>query len=123
MIRSDTELDDQQPLKKHKHSIGEDDDDDLSQSLDRILARFLSLSFVCMGSIGLCMYSPIINVFSGYLALSVGVAGSDRQARVGAVWVGWWESSKPRLPDRRAFVTRVGRAGERKIFVRRWRTA
>ena len=24
--------------------------------------------------------------------------------RVGAVWVGRWESSEPRLPDRRAFV-------------------
>jgi hypothetical protein len=53
--------------------------------------------------------------FLGYLALSAGVAGSDRQARVGAVWVGRWDSSKPRLPDRRAFVTRVGRAGERKF--------
>ena len=52
---------------------------------------------------------------SGYLALRVGVAGSDRQARVGAVWVGRWESSKPRLSDRRAFVTRVGRAGEGKF--------
>ena len=68
------------------------------------------------------MYSAVINVLSGYLALSVGVAGSDRQARVGAVWVGWWESSKPSLPDKRAFVTRVGRVGKRKIFVRRWRT-
>jgi hypothetical protein len=65
------------------------------------------------------MYRLINEFVRGYLALSVGVAGSDRKARVGAVWVGRWDSSKPRLPDRRAFVTRVGRAGESKIFGRR----
>jgi hypothetical protein len=45
----------------------------------------------------------------GYLALalSVGVAERDWQAGVGAVWVGWWESSKPNQPDRKAFVSRV----------------
>jgi hypothetical protein len=65
------------------------------------------------------MYCSINRFLRGYLTLSVGVAGSDWKARVGAVWVGWWDSSKPRLPDRRAFVTRVGRAGESKIFGRR----
>jgi hypothetical protein len=62
------------------------------------------------------MYRPVNEFPLGYLALSVRVAGSDRQAegweRYG--WDGAWESSKPRLPDRRAFVTRVGRVGERK---------
>jgi nicotinamide mononucleotide (NMN) deamidase PncC len=64
------------------------------------------------------MHLFVMNGFPGYLALSVGVAGGDQQARVGAVWVGWWESSKPSLPDRRAFVTRVGREGERKFSLR-----
>jgi len=36
--------------------------------------------------------------------------------RVGAVWMGWWESSKPSLPDRRAFITKAGRVGESKIL-------
>jgi len=63
-----------------------------------------------------------MDVLSGYLALSVGVAGGDRQARVGAAWAGWWESSKRRLPDRRAFITRVGRVGESKDLARRWQT-
>jgi hypothetical protein len=44
----------------------------------------------------------------GYLALSVGVAERDRQAGVGAVWVGWWESSKTNQPGRRAFASSVG---------------
>jgi hypothetical protein len=57
-------------------------------------ARFRSLCFVCMGSRGPCMYYAVKNVLSGYLALSLGVAGSDRQAGVGAGWVGWWESSE-----------------------------
>jgi hypothetical protein len=60
--------------------------------------------------------------FPGYLALNVGVAGSVRQARVGAVWVGRWDSSEPRLPDRRAFAPRVGRVGESRKVVRRWWT-
>jgi hypothetical protein len=76
-------------------------------------ARFWSPRFVCRGFDRSMYVSSYSNFLLGYLALSVGVAGSDRQATVGAVWVGRWESSKPRLLDRRAFVTRVGREGER----------